>query len=269
MKRDKAIVLADKPEYLEEDIQAYCTDPKNKKLRELVNDRKYNVGETDITYRMIGHWDEYDLLPQGLRQTNGWRKFTFIEMVWLRVVKRLRDFGLPIDKIALTKECLLEWNKKSNTYDSFEYYVVKTWKTKYDPYVIVISDGHADIATLPEIKIVGNMWGQRDMILISLTSVIEEMNEIVSEKDDVFTLSLSNRELLSDVYAEDNSEVKIKVRGGKLTEIETSSTITDPKCAKEAEDKFKTEGLYGNVTSQIENGQQKSVIVRKRKRFKD
>jgi DNA-binding transcriptional MerR regulator len=269
MKRDKGIILADKNEYLEDNIQAYCSDPQNKKLRELVNERRYNVGETDITYRMIGHWDQYDLLPQGLRQHSGWRKFTFVEMVWLRIVKRLRDFGMPLDKIALTRECILEWNKKDNTYDSFEYYIVKTWKSTLDPYVIVIADGHADIATLPEIKSLSSMIGHRDMLLISLTSVIEEMDEQVGEKQGVFSLTEKHRELLSEIHSEDNNEVSVKVRNGRLIEMETTSTITDPKRAKEIQDRVKEDELYGNVSAQFEKGQQRSVKVTRRKRFKE
>ncbi len=267
MKRDRSIILANKDEYLDDDIHDYCIDVKYQKLRDLVNERRYDVSETDITYRMIGNWDQNGLLPPGVRQGLGWRKFTFIEMVWLRIIRHLRDFGLSLEKIELTRECILQLNEENNTYDSFEYYIVNTWKNSLDPYVIVVADGHADIATLPEIKSLGGLIGHRDMLLISLASVIEEMNEEVEEKSGIFTLTKKYKELLLEINSKDNTEVSVKIRNGEMFEINSTSTILDPKHARDMQRKIKQAGLYASVTEQIEKGQQKSIKITKHKRL--
>jgi len=265
--RDKSLILADKSEFIDQYIESYCSNSQLKVIREKLNERNYNVNETDITYRMIGHWDVNNLLPVSLRENSGWRKFTFVEMVWLRIIKHLREFGLSLDKIAFVKECVMQVNEKTGTYDTFEYYIFESWRGTLDPYLIVAHTGYAEIATLSEMKSVANMIGQHDVILISLDTIIAELGFQTNEKQDIFNLTNEQRELLSEVQSSGDKEIKIKVNKGKMLEMESTSSMT-ALMAGEIRKQMKDQGLYGNISIPFEEGIPQLVKVTKRKRFK-
>jgi DNA-binding transcriptional MerR regulator len=261
------ILLSAKNDLTMEDIEYYFSNPDIQKIRKLVNERNFNVNDTDITYRMIGHWDQHDLLPIGLRENSGWRKFTFIEMVWLRIIQHLREFGLSLDKIVYVKECIMEFNEKTNTYDSFEYFVIQSWKSSSNPCLMVAYNGHAEIATLKDLSNMANLIGQNDMILISLSTIVEEVGFKTMEKSELFDLKDEHKELLSEIQSDSDKEIKIKVNKGKMVEMESTSNMT-ALMAGEIRKQIKDQGLYGNISIPFEEGIPQLVRVTKRKRFK-
>lgn len=58
--------------------------------------------------RILNYWGdgEYDLLPENT--TSGRRKFSFLDLIWLGIVKELRDFGLEKENIYTLKKELLD-----------------------------------------------------------------------------------------------------------------------------------------------------------------
>lgn len=58
-------------------------------------------------HRIINYWGEgVDLMPPAYEDSKR-RRFSFFDLVWLRVVKELRDFGMEKEKIAVLKSELL------------------------------------------------------------------------------------------------------------------------------------------------------------------
>ena len=269
MSKKISMVLADKSERWEEQISKYCKDTSLAAIRTELNQRNYDVGDTDITYRMINHWDQHNLLPTGLREeTAGWRKFTFVEMVWVRIVKQLREFGLPINKIAFTRECIMNWNKNTKTYDEFEFYIVKAWQTSMDPYLAVASDGTADIATLPQIKAAANIQGQHPLILISISTILEQLGKEIEEKYGVITLTEELIEILSEIQLGAPKKINLKIKSGKIKEIEVISSIGYNKPIAEIKKEITGKKLNGIISTKFEGGVPQSVDIIKRKKFK-
>jgi DNA-binding transcriptional MerR regulator len=61
----------------------------------------------DNHHRIINYWAEgVDLMPPAYEDSKR-RKYSFFDLVWLRVVKELRDFGMEKEKIAVLKGELL------------------------------------------------------------------------------------------------------------------------------------------------------------------
>jgi len=246
----------------------YYSD-KNKEVHKLFSERKYTVGDTDIAYRLINHWDESGLLPEGARDGNGWRKFTLIEMVWLRAIIRLRNFGFPLDKIAKVRDCVVLWNKKTENYPVLEYYVSLALASNADPYIIVLEDGSADIATTREIELSKEFWKKPlDVLYISLKSVVSEMGFKVAPSEGLDLLSPEEKELLNEIHVNNNGEVKVNVDStGQIAEIE-STNVMSALPAHEIHHKIKNERMYGKVVTQYEDGKSRSVKVTKKRRFK-
>ncbi len=178
----------------------------------------------------------------------------------------MRNFGFSLDKIAIVKDCILPSKGKVDKYDLLEYYVLKTLHTTTDPYVVVVADGNADIGTLPAVVAVMKSYGHRDVFLVSITSILEEMKLDVPEKHGLLTLTEEPLSILSELYLKDSSEINIKKSGGKIKEMESISRPAGL-IAREIQKQFKEKGEYGELISTYEEGKIKGLKVRKRKRF--
>ena len=83
-------------------------------ILELFNDydqilnRGFSVKDLKVPYRNINHWDEKGLLLNTRREGGQWRKFNFMDCIWIRIVTELRKFGVSFSTIVALKEILSE-----------------------------------------------------------------------------------------------------------------------------------------------------------------
>jgi DNA-binding transcriptional MerR regulator len=68
---------------------------------------KFIIGEIGITHRWITHWDDQGLIDNKRHGTE-WRRFSFVEYIWLRIIVRLRDFNMPLKAIKQVKKFLFQ-----------------------------------------------------------------------------------------------------------------------------------------------------------------
>jgi DNA-binding transcriptional MerR regulator len=151
------------------------------KFNKFANTPRFTAGELPVSYRVINHWAKFGLLPEGIGSKGSWRKFTFIESVWIAVASHLREFGVPLEKLAKAREQLLAFHDGYKSYIYFEFYISQALSTKNDAFVLLLADGSADVGTLEEIEL--NKHGKQehnDLILISLKGVLQKMNIKVS-----------------------------------------------------------------------------------------
>ncbi len=71
-----------------------------------VTDRRWSVSDVGVPSRWISHWDRAGILMDVEREGTGWRKFSFIDYVWLKIVCELRAFGLALPAIRCVKDIL-------------------------------------------------------------------------------------------------------------------------------------------------------------------
>lgn len=259
--------LSDEPFLTENKINSFLNSPEIKEISTIINNKKYGVNDLDITYRIIGNWDSNNLLPSSLREGNGWRKFTFVELVWIYIIKHLREFGLSLEKIEYTKDCIMIFDEKSKTYNSFEYYVIKSWKSNEDPYLMVAQDGYAEIGTFSGMRKMNNLIGFHDRILISLAMIVEEIGNKTEEKLELLELDEKYKELVYQIKSKNKQEIKIKTKNGDISEIE-SSYNENPVILSEIRKQIKQDGSFGSISIPFENGKYQNIKVTKGKRFK-
>jgi len=251
------------------DFAHYQLSDDCQKVRDLMDDRRFTVGETNVAYRVVNHWDQSGLLPDGVPGDGGWRKFTFPEMVWLKSIVRMRDFGLSLENIALVKNGVMKWSEEQKRYTFFEYFVAKAWLSGVEPFILVTSDGESEIATMDQIECAKILHGSFDVLLISLKDILNKMGAKTPKVKTLFALSDKEFELLSSIRLGNNSEVKTKIDNqGEITEIESTETTTSPLAPHKLKNQLEQDKMYGKVVTQYENGVPKSVQVTKRKRLK-
>lgn len=75
-------------------------------LCEQVLERRWSVSDVGVPPRWISHWDRARVLMDVEREGAGWRKFSFIDYVWLRIVCELRALGLALPSVRRVKDIL-------------------------------------------------------------------------------------------------------------------------------------------------------------------
>jgi len=74
------------------------------KLTEVINEKKYRVKSSGMTSRVINYLEKEGLLDCDREKTSSWRKFSFKELIYLRVINALRQYGFKNEQLASVKE---------------------------------------------------------------------------------------------------------------------------------------------------------------------
>lgn len=251
-------------------IAEYTTAEKYQEIRANFIDRKFTVGETDTSYRMINHWSDEGLLPQGIIANTGWRKFTFSEIVWIKAIHHLRNYGLPLEKIQTVMRCIMKWEPSAEAYPVFESYILIAWETGKEVYLVVWPSGVADLVTSNELENY-KASGERarsDMLLISIKGILEELRiEKIIPYEIMHSLSKAEKVVMDEIRDEKNDEVKIKNKGPEI-EIESSRTETNLPLHHEISARIGKEKGYASVTENFVAGERKSIRIARKQRFK-
>lgn len=77
------------------------------KVCKAVLQRKFSVSDLGIPYRWIHHWEEKGLLLSLPNENGNWRKFNFIDFLWIEIIVELRKCGLSLENIGELKQMLV------------------------------------------------------------------------------------------------------------------------------------------------------------------
>lgn len=238
-----------------------------KELQKIIRARNYTVKETGISYRVINHWDEKGILPGDFALSGeGWRKFSFVEIVWLRIVVELRKFGLPLETISRIKEHVMIWSDEDQTYPWFEYFVAKTPNSVLDGYLVARADGTADLVFSRAIEREKIIRGSRSFILISFKEVFQSIKIPTVKPESLFSLSDDEIDVLGVIRSGEVDKITLKLKEGIMKSIDTSKTVSGSNMKTIKED-LSASGDYADVISKFESGQEQSAEIIKKRRF--
>lgn len=246
----------------------YFSNPKFAKLRSILNKREFRFGGENVSYRVLSHWDASGVLPEGVERTEGWRRFSLVELVWLEAVKRLRDFGVSLERIAEARTQIMDWDAKKKGYALFELYVAFAWASDNDPYIAVLPDGTAYVATMEEVNATQRLFDEQgDVLLVSLKSILRAKGHKVPLARGLFALSNKEAEVLAALHS-DNKKVNISFKGNEVSEIETVQGYPDAPVLSDLYRALSEDGVFGDLVAHYSDGDLQSAEVRRKKRLK-
>ena len=79
-------------------------------LADALNELQFVATDTGITTRSLNHWESEGLIPNNRKEGERWRKFSFVDFVWIKMVEQMRTFGMSHDDIRKAKEFILTPN---------------------------------------------------------------------------------------------------------------------------------------------------------------
>ena len=74
--------------------------------------RYLHIGQLGIERNTFINWEKGGLIPYA-RGEKGWRKFSFLEAVWIKTLEEMRLLGISTDTIRLVKEALWKEGEES------------------------------------------------------------------------------------------------------------------------------------------------------------
>ena len=75
-------------------------------LQTKLNKKRFTLRQLGVTHRALILWDKEGLL-YSTSEKGKWRRFDFFELVWIKLISKLRDFNIPIKTIRKLKENIL------------------------------------------------------------------------------------------------------------------------------------------------------------------
>ncbi len=243
---------------------------KLKMLIKLINNRVFKVSDTPLTYRQVNYLDSNDILLDTREDKNGWRRFSIKELVFLSVVRELREYGV---KDALLKDVSKVFFSKENVNLS-DQAVLLPYTQTYIALIIKPDDIYfADIIGL-------NIHEEktRNYIRININEMLMDIWEQIGKtRIEYMTESKMWSEVIADLYIGDkelevinlirNDDYKqITVRKKGKDYIVSQEKDSEGNITKKDLDKIIDEGEFTDISITKRDGN--IVNVKKRNSFK-
>ena len=93
------------------DFSPYIGDRRYGRVKELADGllKRLFIGtDTGPSYRVLNHWGNVGLIDEHREEGQRWRRFTFVEFIWVRMIDEMRKVGLPVEVIKTVKASLFQ-----------------------------------------------------------------------------------------------------------------------------------------------------------------
>jgi DNA-binding transcriptional MerR regulator len=206
----------------------YCfpsEDKQGNKIKHVTNiltEKKFTIKNTDTSYRAINHWSSLGLLDDNrLGENKGWRKFSVVDLVWLKALAEFRKFGMGLDKIKVGYESLKE-------FDRLLEFGVFTAIMRNAMYLVIFSDGYIELANRETLSAGESLGLLQDSsyLVISINNCLKNIfpNNDLRPHLNNFQLSEKEISILSALRTGGYDEINIHKKNGDVDRIDTKTT---------------------------------------------
>lgn len=220
--RKSCILSAVRGDTFYQNLLKACESEICKKMVEQFRLRKSIELDKSVSYRVLSHWEDLNLLECERSNETGWRKFNLIEVLWLRIIQSLRNMGLPLSKIAQVKPIYFEQIGDQCPLNYNDYYLLAAIAFKEPVFFIVLpEENQAEFLSYHEFQgaLKGKLLG--DYICLNLNNLL---NTILIKNVSFFypfqREVSSNLNKLCDFLEEDFDSAIIQKKGKAFQKIE-------------------------------------------------
>lgn len=218
-------------------LSSHKDNPEYKATLDRFNEKIFKVSDTGITYRTINSWENANLLLAGPNEEAKWRKFSIIEVLWLHIIKELRDLGLSTSKILTLKDSLFKNNGAygEGITSTFGVYLLSI-RAKRDVMVVVANSGIGDFLLDFEYELaLRNEDFPNTHIVINLNKICADFEgkpEYRKRNQHFYIYNQKEMEIINAINSSpDIKEIVIKPLNGKIHKVDYKSHIKNPEKA--------------------------------------
>jgi DNA-binding transcriptional MerR regulator len=153
---------------------------------QMMNEKKHRIGEELISPRVLAHWVASGLVEDQRIDGKGWHRLSYSDLLWLKILYKLRQFGISIEALKQVKKCVEEGRTEWSTRPKLDYYLQYTIGTKTPAKLLVFPDGEALLGSQLEID-----WSlYAGLIIDDYVSIDIGKLAVINEKIDYLDYSL-------------------------------------------------------------------------------
>lgn len=205
-------------------FNSYYKNLGTNKISQVLNNQERNIKFGTVTYRQLNSWDEQGLLPNTREGGKGWRKFSIMDAIWIKIIHELREFGFPLEKIKAAKESLSFMSDKCGAAMPFlEFYTAFAIGSKMPVILLVFKDGVAIPANLTQYKIANQYLGVDNHLQINLNELIQGLFPALDLKPQYLheiPVTVQEAELLAFIRIAEYEKIEIRYSNGQISIIE-------------------------------------------------
>lgn len=142
-----------------------------------LNEKRFIISNEMLPARTLNHWQQVGLIRDDRPDGKGWRKFSMSEVIWIRIIMKLRKFGMNLESIRRVRDYLEIYSSTGNQskFPELDYYILYAMKFNKPAKMIVFDDGQAlmgrqiDIDMAKQIQTICD-----DFISIDINNLVNE-----------------------------------------------------------------------------------------------
>ena len=203
-------------------------------ISELLNEKRFTTKAADVTYRIASHWEDLGLIESRKDRGKGWRKFSLLDLVWLKILVQARAFGFPTEKLLLVRASL--FNRTVTAEHSkvpvsvLEVYVALAVSQRKPTYLLIFSDGNAEPVYLEQYNASLKYITLSNHIHLNLNAIIQSFcphADLSPRYDATVEVDGDELEVLFMLRTGSYDSLTVKRRNGKIETLEAEETITE------------------------------------------
>jgi len=152
-------------------------------VKKELNQRQYSISEPSVTPRVLHHWYQTGIISDRRTDGKGWSKFSFTELVWIKLIIRLREFGLSLDKIKIAKGDVSKYAAEDagSMFPLLDFYLLYARSYKHSVNLRIFEDGHLLLGREAELQNAQpHQFNGKNFLTLSLNQVVKEVIRKVS-----------------------------------------------------------------------------------------
>lgn len=197
----------------------------NKQLFTYMREKRYSTKEikSSSSYRVISYWCSKGLIEKD--KSNDWLKLNIVDIVWVRIITKLRNFGLNIQAIDKIRKHIFYFSSENNKpVYLLDIYILFAFEKK--PVGILINEKFEAVlcfdSQLQDIKKFEQLLSSH--IFISLNEIVMSLFTKKNLKPiyniNSIHLNSEEKELLSHLRSGAYEEVKVRLKNGQIVLFE-------------------------------------------------
>lgn len=113
----------------------------------IIREPRYHASKTGLNSRVINYWFKQGLLKETRNESQTWRRFCLMDIVFIDIAQKLRQFGMCTQQIIKVRDSLFQSCIKSDnnylTWLEFAFFNVVALRGDGNQYLLVIPNGVA------------------------------------------------------------------------------------------------------------------------------
>tara|TARA_B100001059_G_C17607376_1_gene462712 strand:- start:3 stop:797 length:795 start_codon:yes stop_codon:yes gene_type:complete len=183
------------------------------------NEQKFTINEENISSRVLNHWYEKGIITDDRENKKSWKKFSVSELVWIRIVLKLRNFGLDLKRINQVKEQIHFFSNPKNVSKCplLDFYMLVAMSSTIPIKLIVFESEQAEIVRQHDIDMANQLQLiSEDFISIDLNKLLDKMFTKITIRANYFNYSKTNieKEIFNSLYLEEVKSFSVKITKG-------------------------------------------------------